>query len=373
MEASRKAWLELRKPQTLLMGACFFAIYVIWGSTYFAISKAIETLPPMLMAGMRHVTAGLLFTGMAVGSVYLSGNKNVTRRNAGLRVLRPTRKHLINSLAIAVLLLVFGNGVVGWAEQRVSSGTAALLISTEPLWVVLVEFLYTKKRPNPIIWPALVLGIAGMAVLLGPSAVAGLGTIDPLGGLAVFLASVSWAVGSVMAARVALPRHPLMASAFQTILGGAMLLMIARFTGELNGFSFTNVSRDSWLALGYLIVAGSLMAFSAFNYLARRVSPSAVAAAAFVNPLVAVVIGWWLGGESVTASMLWAGLLLMGSLVLLLGQGMFSRRLPNVAAGAMSGVATIGMAAGRAIRRMGMVRVARLARKRFRKERVAGV
>jgi drug/metabolite transporter (DMT)-like permease len=275
------------------------AVYVIWGSTYLAIRFAIETLPPFLMAGVRYLTAGAILYGWS--------------RFRGAP--RPRLLHWRSAVVIGAFLLLGGNGGVVWAEQRVDSGLAALLISTEPLWIVLLFWLRSgRQKLNGRILAGLVLGFAGVLLLVRPG---GSGSVDLLGAAVLVLASLSWAWGSLYGQRAPLPQSPLAATAMQMLGGGALLLAASALAGEPGPFVLAEVSARSVLSVAYLIVFGAIVAFTAYVWLMRVAPPVLVSTYAYVNPLVAVVLGWAFAGEPLTAGMLAAAAVILGGVALI--------------------------------------------------------
>lgn len=282
------------------MVAAFAAVYLIWGSTYLAIRYAIETLPPFGMAGVRFVIAGALLYGW----LRLRG------------VAAPTRPQWRTAAIIGALLLLGGNGAVVWAEQRIPSGVAALLVAGVPIWMVVLEWLRPGgTRPGRWVVGGLVLGSAGLVLLVGPGEVLGGGHIDPLGALAVVGGSFAWAVGSVYSRSAQLPDSPLLATGMEMLTGGAFLLLAGVATGET--VDFGAVSTRSLLALLYLIGFGSLVAFTAYIWLLRATTPAKASTYAYVNPVVAVGLGWALAGEPLTARIAVAAAIIVGAVALI--------------------------------------------------------
>ena len=287
------------KAPVLHVALALGAIYVVWGSTYLAIRFAIETIPPFMMAGARYLTAGAI--------LYLWSRAQGAPR--------PSWLHWRSAAAIGMFLLLFGNGGVVWAEQRIDSGLAALLISTEPLWIVLMVWLQTgRKRPNGKVIAGLALGFVGLVLLVKPS---GSGSIDLLAAAAVVLASVSWAWGSLYGQRAPLPSSPLASTGMQMLAGGAFLTIASLATGEPARFVLSEVSLRSWLSLGYLIVFGAIVAFTAYVWLLRVAPPVLVSTYAYVNPVVAVILGWALADEPLTAAMLGAAAVILTGVALI--------------------------------------------------------
>ena len=294
-------------PPRLGMVAAFGAVYLLWGSTYLAILFAIETLPPYLMAAVRFLIAG----AMLYIWVRLRGAE------------RPTRTHWVAATIVGGLLLLGGNGSVVLAEQWVPSGSAALVIATVPLWMVLLDWARRGGvRPGLGTVLGILGGFAGVGLLVTPGDLAGGRGLHPLGaGLLVF-AALTWAAGSLYSRKARLPSSVLLGTAMQMLCGGGLLLAAGVIAGEPAQLSVAAVSLRSVLALGYLIVFGSLVAFSCYIWI-LRVSPPALAATyAYVNPLVAVLLGWGLAGEVLNPRVwLATGLIVSSVLVITLHRG----------------------------------------------------
>lgn len=299
------------RPRRALLLSAYAAVYVIWGSTYLAIRLGIRTLPPFGMAGVRFLLAGALLYGWA--------------RVRGAP--RPTRTQWGAATVVGALLLCAGNGAVTWAEQRVPSGIAALLIATEPLWIVLLGWAQRGgDRPTRTTALGLGLGLAGVAVLVGPSALrgaanpgasTGASTVDLIGAVVVVGGALTWAAGSLWSGRSRLPTSAPLATGMQMVAGGALLLGASLAAGEPASFRPALVSLTSVAALGYLAVFGSIVAFSAYTWLLTVEPPARVATYAFVNPVVAVGLGWAVAGEPLTARVLVAAAIIVGAVVLL--------------------------------------------------------
>ena len=264
--------------------AAFSAVYLIWGSTYIAIKFAIVSLPPFLMAAIRFAIAGSILY--------------IWRRLSGIP--SPSLQQWREAAVIGAFLLLGGNGGVVWAEQYVPSGLTALLIATEPMWIVVLSwFWYRSVRPNLRLIIGLVVGLVGMILLVGPAEITGGESIHIVGALAVLLASLSWAIGSLRSSSQNLQTTPFMLTAMQMLTGSVWLAAASLATGEWSGFNITQVTLGSWLALSYLIVFGAIVAFSAYIWILRNVAPGPASTYAFVNPVIAVFLGWLLGGEQI--------------------------------------------------------------------------
>ena len=289
----------------LAVFAAFFSIYIIWGSTYLAIRYAVEFIPPLYTAGFRHVIAGsiLLLWALAKG-------------------LRPTWPQIRASLVIGFLFFLIGHGSLHWAETKVPSGLASLLIAsepasvTDPIWVFLMACAAEKRwRMNAYLFAGVVLGLAGVALLLGREVwSAGSGAF--WGAVACLVGAISWSAGIIYSRRSHLSGSPLLLSALSLLAGSAMLLTTGTLLGEYRGFSFQDVPMRAWLSLAYLIVFGSVIAFTAYNWLLEHYSPTLVATHTYVNPIVAVLLGWWLAGERVTPNVLLSAGMVIAALFL---------------------------------------------------------
>jgi drug/metabolite transporter (DMT)-like permease len=262
--------------------AAFAAVYLIWGSTYLAIRYAVETIPPLLMMGLRHLTAGTLLY--------------VWTRSRGTSA--PRLREWFYPALIGMLLFLGGHGSLAWAEQHVPSGIAALLVATLPMWIVVLARMWgTERHISRSSLIGLVLGFGGVLVLFGPDAFRHNGELNLIGAGAVLFGTFIWAAGTIWMRNVKMPESPVLSSSMQMLAGGASLLIAATIAGETRGFHVTNVSALSWLSLAYLIVFGSILAFTAYTWLHMVAPPSRVATYAYVNPVVAVLLGWALASE----------------------------------------------------------------------------
>jgi drug/metabolite transporter (DMT)-like permease len=277
----------------------FFAIYIIWGSTYLAIRYAVETIPPLYTAGFRHLVAGSILL------LWCFWKK-----------LRPTRAQLQASVIIGALFFLGGHGALHWAEQRINSGLASLLIATEPIFVFFLACAAERRwRMNACLLAGIALGLGGVALLFGKnSLMSGPGMMTAA--VVTLLGAVSWAVGIVYSRKSHLSGHPLLLSALSLISGSLLLLIAGTVAGESRGFHFVAVSHRSWMALAYLILFGSVIAFTAYNWLLEHYSPTLVATHTYVNPIVAVLLGWLLAHEAVTLNVVMAGAMVIGAVVL---------------------------------------------------------
>jgi drug/metabolite transporter (DMT)-like permease len=283
--------------------AALLVVWVVWGSTYLAIRVADQTLPPFEMAAARYLTAGAVLYPLA-------------RLGSRQRRQAPGRPPLVQWAGMAVvgtMLLAFGNGGVSYAERTLPSGLAALLVASVPLWMALADRAINGARIRPGSWLALLIGLAGVAVLARPTAH---GSAVPI--LVVLGASMSWGTGSVLAGRLPAPASPLLGSAMEMLAGGAVLAGIAAATGELTRAHPGHVSTPSLAALAYLIGPGSLLALTCYVIALRRLPTTAVSTYAYVNPVVAVSLGTLILGERLTLTTLLGGAIVVASVALLL-------------------------------------------------------
>jgi drug/metabolite transporter (DMT)-like permease len=262
--------------------AAFASIYVIWGSTYLAIRYAVETIPPFIMGGVRFLISGAM--------LYLWA------RSRGAP--KPTRLHWRNAIIAGGFLLLGGNGAVVWAEQFVPSGLTALLVSILPFWLVIIEWIRPpRRRPSAAVLVGLVLGFVGIIVLVGPSDVGGHGDVMPLGALVLILGSLSWAIGSFWSRDAQLPESGLLTTGMEMVGGGVLLLVVGTLAGEFSRLDIHGISNASAFGLLYLITFGSMLGFTSYIWLLDKVSPARLGTYAYVNPIVAVLLGWAIAGE----------------------------------------------------------------------------
>ncbi len=290
-------------PSRVAVTSAFAILYVVWGSTYLAILFAIETLPPFLMASLRFFIAGTLLYAWS---------------RAVLGAAAPRLAQWRAAAIVGVLLLVGGNGLVVWSEQRIASGVAALLVGTVPCFMVLLDWLRPGGvRPTGRVVAGLVLGLLGLLWLVGPDSVMGGGRADLVGAAALIVASFSWAFGSSYSRHASMPGSPFLSTAMQMLAGGVGLLILAVARGEPWQFTAAAVSLRSVLSLAYLVVFGSIVAFSAYVWLLRVSTPARVSTYAYVNPVVAVLLGAAFAGEALTARMLVAAAVIVSGVALI--------------------------------------------------------
>jgi drug/metabolite transporter (DMT)-like permease len=274
-------------------------VYVVWGSTYLGIDLAVRTIPPFLMAASRFLIAGPLLYVWA------------TRR--GDRSDRPTARHWLSAFLIAAPMLAIGNAAVGWAEQSLDTGTASLIIASVPLWMALLDRVFYAQRLARTIVVGLVVGFAGVGLLVAPGGAHANGRAFVL----VF-SSLAWAIGSLYSRHAELPRRPLVGAAMQMTAGGLILTVVAAASGELGRVHPGAISLESWLGLAYLVVVGSLIGFTTYMWLLRAAPTSFVGTYAYVNPVVAVLLGTLFLGESLGWRTLVGGGIILASVALIM-------------------------------------------------------
>jgi drug/metabolite transporter (DMT)-like permease len=293
------------RPSTAAIVGALLIVYVVWGSTYLAIAIMVETLPPLLAAGFRYATAGLIMFGAVMAYRRFRPPADPAER--------PTAAHWRSTLIIGTLLLLGGNGGVVLAELRIPSGLAAVLVATVPIWLAVFEAILTRRRPSLLVVGGLVAGIVGVGVLLVP--VNGLEDIDPIGVVLVVGGTTCWAAGSLYARRAPLPRSGLMATGMEMIGGGMALAVGGILLGEPGRIAVESFSTRSLLAVAYLIVFGSIVAFTAYTWLLANTSVSVIGTYAYVNPIVAVGLGAVLLSEPITLRTVIATVIILGAVV----------------------------------------------------------
>lgn len=287
------------------MIAALLIVYVVWGSTYFAIAVMIETLPPLLAAGTRYAVAGALVLGALAA--------HARWRPASIHAERPERAHWRSAAIIGTLLLLGGNGGVVLSELRIPSGVAAVLVATVPIWLAVFEALLTRRRPSGLVIGGLVAGMIGVAVLLVP--VEGVEDLDPLGIGLVVAATISWAAGSLYARRAPVPRSGLVLTGMEMLAGGAALMIGGTLLGEIGRTDIADFSLRSLVAVAYLVTFGSIVAFTAYTWLLANVSVSTVGTYAYVNPIVAVGLGAVFLSEPITPRTMVATVIIIGAVI----------------------------------------------------------
>jgi drug/metabolite transporter (DMT)-like permease len=288
---------------TTLVLLAFAAVYIVWGSTYLAIRLGIESFPPLILAGLRHITVGLLLYP-------------ILRRKTGIK---PTAANWRTAVVAGALLLFVGNGGVSWAELTVPSGIAALLVATVSLWLVILDWLRPGGvKPAPRVALGLLMGFAGLLLLVGPAHLGGSERVDPRGAAVLVVASLAWACGSLYSKHGGMPSSAMLGVAMQSFAGGAMLLIAAWFAGEFHSLDLGAISVRSWLALAYLIVFGSGIGFSAYIYILQKSTAARVATYAFVNPVVALFLGWFIVAETITLRTVIAAAVILTAVILVI-------------------------------------------------------
>lgn len=295
---------ETPRASTVRLALAWAAVYLIWGSTYLGIRLAIASIPPFLMAGSRHLLAGLILYGWS-------------RLRQGAP--SPSRPDWFRAAGLGVLMLVTANGATTWAEQLVPSGLTALIVCTSALWLVLLNWLWLgAPRPGARTVAGIVAGFGGVALLVVPGDFGGSTHVDPIGALVLTGAALSWSVGSIYAIKLSTPKHRTLFVSQQMIVAGVVLIALAALTGETHGFTWSSVSATSVVAYLYLAVFGSLISFSAYFWLLRHTTPDRLATISYVNPLVAVLLGWALAGETLSIR------ILLAAAIILLAVGLIS-------------------------------------------------
>ena len=289
-------------PRAWRVLLAFAIIYFVWGSTFLAIRVGVREVPPFLLAGMRFLVAGLiLYCWMRAGGT-----------------ASPTAREWSAASILAVLIFVFDYGLLFWAERRVPSGIAAVMMATIPVFMALAEIIVLRtQRLTLRLGLALLVGIGGVAVLVGHSMSLGEAPIDTAGACALIFAAISWSVAASLSRKLPLPAAKAMSSGAQMLAGGVFLTLTAALLGEFRGFHVQAVSRGAWLALAYLIVAGSIVGFTAYVWLIHHESPTKVGTYAYVNPVVAVLVGYFLGGEAIGPRTIVGTLLILVSVVVI--------------------------------------------------------
>lgn len=284
------------------LALAFASVYLVWGSTYLAIRFAVETIPPYLMGGGRFIISGIVLYFWA--------------RWRGAPA--PDRREWRDAAVVGTLLLAGGNGAVGWAEQRVPSGVTALLVASVPMWMVLIDWARPHgKRPSKVVAAGLLIGLAGVGVLAAPGFSEAGGSATAFGAVALILGSISWAAGSIYSRQGARPASAEMSTALQMIAGSVALMIIGIAAGELGRFHPTAVTTRSFLGWTYLVTFGSLVGFTAYSYLLRETTPAKATTYAYVNPVVAVLLGWAFAGEPITVRTLVAAGIILASVAMI--------------------------------------------------------
>ena len=276
---------EAEKRDAILLIAAFAAVYIIWGSTYLAIAVGIESFPPLLLAASRHFTAGLVLYPLM-------------RWKTGIR---PTRTQWRTAVITGLLLLLVGNGGVCLSERTLPTGVAALIVALVSFWMVLLDWLRPGGlRPAPRVVGSLILGFSGLALLVGPAHLGGSERVNPIGAGILLIASFAWAWGSIYSKHNDLPSSPLLGVAMQSLVGGAALWVVGLLRAKAANCISQRLPTRSWIAIAYLMVFGTGIGFTAYVYLLKKSTAARVGTYAFVNPVVALFLGWLGAGETIT-------------------------------------------------------------------------
>lgn len=294
------------RPSRQELVLAFAAVYLIWGSTYLAIKFAVATIPPFLMAGTRFVIAG-------------SGLYWWLRRRGAPA---PSRVQWRSAVIVGALLFLGGNGALCWAEERVDSGLASLIVAIIPLWMVLIAHAEHKMKHQAArlggpVMAGLALGLLGIALLVGPGSLLGHRGVDRMGAAVLLGGSLAWTVGSLYSPRANLPRSTLVAASMEMFCGGVLLIVFGILSRETGDIHLRTVSLRSLVGLAYLITFGSLLGFTSYNWLLSHATPARVSTYAYVNPVVAVCLGWAIGGEAITLRVLAAAALVVAAVALI--------------------------------------------------------
>jgi drug/metabolite transporter (DMT)-like permease len=306
--SSTQISLPARRPSSVQLALGFASIYLIWGSTYLGIRYAVETIPPLLMMALRHSIAGVIVYGWA--------------RSRGVEA--PSRRQWGYAAVAGTILFLGGHGTLAWAEEKIPSGLAALLCATLPMWTVLIAWISRSERNfGARVWMGLLLGFAGVAILIGPDALRHGGSLDMLATLTAMFGAFSWAVGTIYSHGVKLPSSTILSAAMQMIAGGTSLYIASLLSGEMGHVHAASFTLRSTGALLYLIVFGSIIAFTVFTWLVTVTRPSLLSTYAYVNPVVAVFLGWMLANEPIGVHTI------VATIVILAGVALVSTRTPQ--------------------------------------------
>lgn len=294
--------MQTTRPSTLKLLIAFAAVYIIWGSTYLGVRFASETIPPLLMASVRFLVSGTILY--------------IYARSKG--AMPPKLVHWKSAAVTGLFLLLIGNGGMAWSLQFLPSSLAAILVATEPFWLVLVAWtMFGKGRPTGKEAIGLIVGFIGIVLLVSFGSSKSTGVANPIGVVMVIASAIAWAIGSMYATRARVPESPMLSISLQMLTGGVMLVLAGTVKGEWQVLEFDEVSTKSGLALVYLTLFGSLVGFTAYSWLLGVVSPSLASTYAYVNPVVALLLGWSLGGENITVPMLLASAVIILSVVII--------------------------------------------------------
>ncbi|MEA2509662.1 MAG: hypothetical protein QOG21_1744 [Actinomycetota bacterium] len=305
--------MEQKTAPRWLIWLALWTVYLVWGSTYLAIRVMVRTLPPLLSGGLRFVLAGAILLG-------------ILAMRRGMHAITVGRRELLSCTIVGTALLLGGNGLVSVAETKVPSGLAALVIASVPLWVVVLRSIFDGRVPR-VTLVGVAVGFIGVGILVLPG---GSSSGAPIAGLLVLLfASISWASGSYSSTKFTLPRDPLVSTGVQMLSGGIVMTLVALAVGEGAAFHVSELTRSSVEAFLYLVVAGSLLAFTAYSWLLRNAPISKVATYAYVNPVVAILLGWWILNERITPSVLIGAAVIVGSVAFIVRKDSVPEETPS--------------------------------------------
>jgi drug/metabolite transporter (DMT)-like permease len=293
---------EASRPPRWQILSAFAIIYLVWGSTFLAIRIGVHEIPPFLFAAMRFFAAGIILHAWI--------------RARG--VPSPSARQWASASFLGVLIFVMDYGLLFWAEKRVPSGIAAVMLATIPVFMALSEIVFLRTQKLTLrLGLAMLAGIAGVVILVNPSTGFGQPAVDMLGASALVVSSISWSIAAVLTRKLPLPESKIMSSSAQMLTGGFFLLLASALLGDLKGFSARAVSTGVWFALAYLVIAGSIIAFTAYTWLIHHESPTKVGTYAYVNPVVAVLLGYFFGGEALGARTVAGTLLVLVSVIVI--------------------------------------------------------
>lgn len=301
---------------TLKLLAAFFAVYIIWGSTFLAVHFALASLPPFLLAGIRFTIAGSILLLWA----------------SSQRGPAPTRAQWKAMAVVGMCLMLCGNGAVAWAQQRMPSGLAALMVAVVPLWIALLDWLvYRSPRPQGPVLVGLLAGFSGLALLIRPGNMGG-AAVDVVAAGVLMTGGLAWAFGTLYARDAAMPRSPLMATGMQMVVGGLCLLGVSGVTGEWGHVQAATMTTQSLLSMAYLILFPGVLGFSAYTWLLQNTTAARASTYAYVNPVVAVFLGWALAGEALTPRTVAATVVIIAAVALITRYGSSRRALKRATA-----------------------------------------
>lgn len=302
--------MDKKTPSRYQLIAAFASVYIIWGSTYLAIKFAIVSFPPFLMAGVRFLISSLIIFAIA---------RFFSKEKIKLSFWK-------DSFIIGGALLLGGNGGVVWAEQYVPSGLTALIVATVPIWMVLFDWMHPHgNKPTLKIILGLVLGFVGLLIMISPTSIFQGEHVNPIGTVALLIATSSWAAGSVYSKKADLPKSKFLTVAMEMFAGGLLLVLAGLISGEWNNFHFANISTQSVTAFIYLIAFGSVIGFTSYIWLLDAAGPARASTYAYVNPVIAVILGWLIGGEEITSRILFAALFIILGVVFIITKKEFLR------------------------------------------------